>query len=77
MEDWPMKGDLAIIPQKVEMVRLNEAGYPSKLKVIEKPIITIVYESNSSFTDVIYDNEIWTVPTYKLNKGGSYASKTD
>jgi hypothetical protein len=37
----------------------------------------IVYESNDSFTDIIYDNEIWTVATYKLNKGGSYASKVD
>lgn len=66
-----------MIPQKVEIIKLNEAGYPTKLKIVDKPMLALVYESNSSFTDVLYDNEIWTVPTYKLNKGGNYAGKID
>lgn len=77
MQEWPTKGDLAIVPQKVEIVKLNEAGYPTKLKIVDKPLLAIVFDSNTSFTDIIYDNEVWTVPTYKLNKGESYAGKTD
>lgn len=72
-----MKGDLVVIPQKVGMVKLDESGMPIKFKEPEKPIAVLVYEVNSSFTDVVYDNEIWTVATYQLNKGGTYASKTD
>lgn len=57
------------------MVKLNEAGYPTKLKIVQEPILGVVYESNDSFTDVIYDSEVWTVPTYKLNKGGNHVGE--
>lgn len=72
-----MRGDLVVIPQKVAMVRLNEDGLPIKFKESPNPIAAIVYNTNDSFTDVVYDNEIWTVATYSLNKGGTYASKND
>ena len=59
------------------MVRLNEEGLLMKLKEPSNPIAAIVYSANGTFTDVVYDNEIWTVATHMLNKGGTYASKID
>ena len=59
------------------MVRLNEEGLLMGIKEPSNPIAAIVYSTNGTFTDVVYDNEIWTVATHNLNKGGTYASKTD
>lgn len=77
MNEISTKGDLVIIPQKVAMIKLDESGMPVKFKQPEKPIAVLVYEVHDSFTDVLYDNEIWTVANYQINKGGTYASKTD
>ena len=77
MTEWPSKGDLVFIPQKVQMVRFDKQNHPEEGIMVEKPTLALVYENNGFYCDVVLNNQIWSVPTEKLNKGEKYASKTD
>ena len=77
MMEWPSKGDPVFIPQKVQVVRFNEANHPVEGKMFDKPTFATVYENNGSYCEVLIGNQIWSVRTEQLNKGEAYASKID
>ena len=78
MTEWPTKGDPVFIPQKVQVIRFNEANHPVEGKMFDKPTLAVVYENyGRGICEVIIDNQIWSVNTELLNKGEAYASKID
>ena len=77
MINWPSKGDLAVIPQKVPAIKFDSDGSPSKMLMFERPTTVLVYENDGNLCNVLIDNEIFTVETDKLNKGDNYVSKTN
>lgn len=77
MTEWPTKGDPVFIPQKVQVIRFNEANHPVEGKMFDKPTFALVYENRGAICEVIIDNQIWSVNTELLNKGDNYVSKID
>lgn len=66
-----------MVPQKVQIIRFDDLGHPQEGVTVNKPTLALVYENNGYYSDVLINNQIWSVQTEKLNKGVLDVSKVN
>jgi hypothetical protein len=74
-----VKGDLVIVPQKVMLIRRIGDGI-DKIMINDRPCIAIynrVVDGSTTYSEIIYNNELWTATTEELNLGENYVNKAD
>lgn len=69
-------GELVIIPQCVLMKKSSKED-TVQVKTASEPLLALYLKNHDYLSDVLVNNEVWTVETNALNKGDKNAYKND
>jgi hypothetical protein len=70
-------GDLVVVPQLVDMVRIDNNNGITAIKAAQKPLFGVYLNSRDHLSEIVVDSETWLVRTDSLNKGEKNVDKND